>query len=569
MNNNNRNNDNSAEAKKKRKTEAQKIHRARSKHDYELIQANPEGSYTNKQRKNHARYVKFLNSNRRYNQKRKEKAENDPAEKILQRENNRKYSYNYRDRKKSRQSTETCELDVSHSTNDQIESSESTVRHNYEYPNELVIPQQNESSTTESTVVETRTNFLTSFTTPIQAALINNNAIDMSTNDVNLTCSSARVMLQSSPTKSPRNNTIDESLDNTTSEFITEEPMTQFDFNNLNDTEMSMLRCLENDLFSWGFPEKDRLTTHILHSALQIVQKPDVGRVKEQNPVTLKDDFVDSFKMLLDVEVQGAKNSYTVVVDEIENLAKERREILYGRPYSLVDDTNGKKTSRMLKNTFRDTSYEKYLDPRKRFSLRTQSKNKNLLQSFTQNHNCLDGYVFELMIAQFVQEKKVQCRSCMKPTLRWNGGSGYPWMDLVCISCKSTYEIKSKNCLDKASEDLRNGLIEGGCFPSFQNIRSCYREQDQAKQYVIIVSRTPRGRSYPSYSSICAEIKNVYPIINTKSFANMDKLKFKSKIIITRIYGFVSINKDSYSPGKNQSFAGIAKSYLEQRHGLV
>ena len=621
MNNNNPNNDNTEEAKRRRKNEAQKVQRARNKRDYDYVENNPGGSFTKEQRDNHARHVKFLNGNRRYNKKRKQKADNDPREKSRQREKSRTYSLNYRDRKKLRLSTENSGIDISPSSNNQIESTESTVQHNHEFdtelvipqPNdssitestivetrnnlftsittpiqtalinnhainmstydinrtELVIPQPNESSITDSTIVETRNNVFTSITTPIQAALINNNATDISTNNINVTCSSSRAMLQSSPTKSPRNNTIDESVENTTSGFITEEPMTQFDYNDLNQREIKMIRCLENDLFSWGFPEKDRLISDILQSALQIIKNPNVASIKEQRPVTLKKKFVDSFKMMLDKEVGSAKDSYTIVVDEIENLAKKKRKIVYGRPYYLDNVSNGNETIRTLKDIFDDPSYQKYLDPRKRFSIHTQSKNENLLQSFTQDDNCLDGYIFELMVAQFAQDQNVLCRSCKNPTLRWNGGSGYPWMDLVCTNCKSTYEIKSKKSLDSVSENLRKGKIEGGCFASFINLRSYYSTQEDARQYVIVVSRTPSEGSYPSYNSVCGKIHNVYPIINTKSFGDMDMLRFKSKIIVKRCNAFAFINKDLYSPGRNRSFAEIAKLHLRNSHGLM
>ena len=64
-------------------------------------------------------------------------------------------------------------------------------------------------------------------------------------------------------------------------------------------------------------------------------------------------------------------------------------------------------------------------------------------------------------------------------------------------------------------------------------------------------------------------IRKVYPIINTKSFADLDNFKFKSKIIVTQMSNFVSINKDEYKLGKNQSWMNIASGYLQNPSGLL
>ena len=90
-----------------------------------------------------------------------------------------------------------------------------------------------------------------------------------------------------------------------------------------------------------------------------------------------------------------------------------------------------------------------------------------------------------------------------------------------------------------------------------------------AKQYVIVVSRTLSTGSYPGYQSKIAMIRKVYPITNTKSFADLDNFKFKSKIIVTQISNFVSINKDEYKLGKNQSWMNIASGYLQNHSGLL
>ena len=552
------------EAKKKRKNELQRRNRALQKKCFELIEANPKGDYTKEQWDNRKKYMKSKTANKTYNQIRKRKAGDDPVEKERQLKMYRINSHNYRMRVKSKKSTDPSSFDKSLQSN---RPNETIVEDNHSFADPLVVPQVNESNLEETVVEQSIENSFTTYTSSIQMNLINNNAVTETSNNTRVANSPIRKMLQSSQTESPRNNDVHHSVDDKSTENLEREKLTQFDYNQLNDDEIKMISCLEQDLFLWGVSRTTDLSRRILDTASTIIKNPDDTKVKSQCPIDLPSDIVESFKIMLDKEVEGGKDSYSTVVDKIEMISDKNNLKLYGRPY--VSSVSDNEKSRILKMDFNKDSLKEFLDPTQRFSLKTVSKKDHLIQSFTDNKNCLDGYVFELMFAHYLQHKNVQCKSCKSQTLRWNGGSGYPWMDVVCTTCNSTYEIKSKNNIDIAFRALKESTLEGGCFPSFQNICAKYSTDKMAKQYVIVVSRTLSTGSYPAYQSMIAMIRKVYPIINTKSFADLDNFKFKSKIIVTQISNFVSINKDEYKLGKNQSWMNIASGYLQNHSGLL
>ena len=94
-------------------------------------------------------------------------------------------------------------------------------------------------------------------------------------------------------------------------------------------------------------------------------------------------------------------------------------------------------------------------------------------------------------------------------------------MDLICIRCHSTYEIKSKNCQSKIEQVVRRGVATGS-FENYCKMRNCRRSGE--KMYVVVVGRRPEldrehtqsvKRHHPVF---IAEIEDVSPRCCVETF---------------------------------------------------
>ena len=229
-NNTDNNINNDKEAKKKRKNELQRRNRALQKKCWEMIEANPKGTYSEEEWNNRAKYLKSKKSNSAYNKVRKRKADNDPVEKERQRKMHKTNSHNYRIRKKSTKSTDRSSFDTSLQSN---RPTESIVEDNHSFSDPLVVPQVNESNLEEAVVEQSIGNSFTTYSSSIQMNLINNSTVTETSNNNRVANSPIRKMLQSSQTQSPRNNDIHHSPDDKSTENLETEKLTQFDYNQL------------------------------------------------------------------------------------------------------------------------------------------------------------------------------------------------------------------------------------------------------------------------------------------------------------------------------------------------
>jgi len=588
----------------------QKQRRAEDKRCWELVKNNPDGNHSQQVLDNCARHEKRNAQYKDQYKKRKLRGQRNSRERQRQLNTWRENSRNYRIRKKRRekQSTEETEsfssetrLNTNQSTNESPSVSSETSFNNENEANDVGNERNNETLTSLSgsvngnvvnniTAVSTHQNLKVNNQTVSSDSISNNNTQE--TNVVNqngnLNCTestnlndsnfddnqdkidnvilpNSRPLLQDSPTASPRKSShvAKRQLNEENSSHAQE--LTQFDYSTLDNEENEIMIRLEDDLFLWNLPKGTRLCNNVLQYTLNIVRGHDPLVVKEASPTKLPEDIEAAFKLMLDVEINSQKEVFSKLVDRIEQLSMTEGNKIFGQPYYF-----GRK-GRVLKEDFKKLTYREFLNPLQRFSSVTQTKRENLLESFSDD-NCLNGYVYEIMLAHYLQHNQMACVSCQNKTLLWNGGSDYPWMDVVCTSCDSTYEIKSKKDFETARALFKGNRIEGGCFRSFFNIARKYQDRENTKHFLIVIGREvmnddDSGESF--CKCIVGPIVDVLPIINPKTFANVQHPKLRSRIITSSYVKIWRIYGTSFSgPTSESTWKTVASTYLNNHPGF-
>ena len=162
--------------------------------------------------------------------------------------------------------------------------------------------------------------------------------------------------------------------------------------------------------------------------------------------------------------------------------------------------------------------YEKvsatFLDPLKRFRLVEISSRRYLYANWS-DQDCLGGTILEALVAHHVVHS-ASCYHCKySGGLRWNGGrdTDSSWTDLVCLNCKSTYEIKSKKDAAVLEKVFQYSKLHGGSFRLFH----ANRLPNHGKRFVVLVARQPNDRH--EFPVSIRGIDSVEPSLKGASFA--------------------------------------------------
>jgi len=100
--------------------------------------------------------------------------------------------------------------------------------------------------------------------------------------------------------------------------------------------------------------------------------------------------------------------------------------------------------------------------------------------------------------------------NCRK-SLRWKGGLGAAWMDLICIECKSIYELKTKATMEKIEAVYRHNNINSGSFADYCDIEHS-KKNGHPKMFLVLLPRNftynrAHKKCYPVFISEIDEIK--------------------------------------------------------------
>jgi len=228
-------------------------------------------------------------------------------------------------------------------------------------------------------------------------------------------------------------------------------------------------------------------------------------------------------------DMQEVPPRWITITDKLEEAypqAPFRRHYAKGRTKGTLDK------SRVLnypkKKAYKGFSNEE-LDPLQRFAYEVESNAERMFSTYMigQGYASEMGVVLEAVLACHAIKNEA-CYNCKcRNSLRWNGGYGASWQDLVCIQCEAMFELKTKDTMEKLEFYLNMNSIPGGSFRRYCGLRNG-RKPGQ-KMYLVLLSRQAmlnrnmeHGR--PVY---IAEIDYVLPRLSGSSFIDRRSSTFK------------------------------------------
>ena len=93
-------------------------------------------------------------------------------------------------------------------------------------------------------------------------------------------------------------------------------------------------------------------------------------------------------------------------------------------------------------------------------------------------------------------------------------------MDMVCIACHSTYEVKTKESMEKCESHFERNRIPGGSYRNYWRHRNAIHDPKTQKMFLVVLPRewtsNKAGKKFrPVY---CMEIDQVIPAIKASCF---------------------------------------------------
>ena len=208
---------------------------------------------------------------------------------------------------------------------------------------------------------------------------------------------------------------------------------------------------------------------------------------------------------------------------------------MYFDPFWRVYHTESKRfLGYRLKREFKGFKLEQ-LDPFRRFSFPTCSESMYWYNRwFESTKDAEAGIIFEARFACYALQHQA-CYSCHCRSLRWNGGSKASWQDLVCIVCKSTYELKTRATMETIDKNFRKNEIRGGSYSRYRELVNVSKKGPEEKMFMVLL---PRQYTYNQNREKChrvyiAEIDKVLPRVAVTSFnANIKPMRLSSKVSV-------------------------------------
>jgi len=236
-------------------------------------------------------------------------------------------------------------------------------------------------------------------------------------------------------------------------------------------------------------------------------------------------------------------------------------EPFYRRP----DKFNPSKVNYIRRKAHKHTKMED-IDPLTRFQFEICSTEVVLFQSWilkTEGQAAADGLFFEAAIACHALQHE-SCYNCKcRQTLRWNGGSGSAWQDLICTMCKSTFEVKTKANMMKVESNFDYyRSIPGGSFTEW--CRLINNGERNQKKFLVMMPRTPAlNRQLQKIHPVqIAEIDYVLPRIQPRTFnPNYSHVRLSTHVFLKKRAKWF----DLPSPGEKIDRDDIAKEVFIKR----
>lgn len=322
---------------------------------------------------------------------------------------------------------------------------------------------------------------------------------------------------------------------------------------------------MEQSLMEWGVRKgKNDIHATFHKKALEVAGEHSSGTQftdakKEERPPKLPMDVLGAVEHVLEdaVDVDDDERFW----ETVDNLSGPA----YPPFFSQTIKTDRGTTQTVYKLNRHGYSQFKIqdLDPFHRFARKGYEAAEWFYQMF-QDRGSLDGYIFEAFTAYYMQNQ-MHCHSCkFRNCLRWNGGFGGPWSDVICVHCPALYEIKSKADEDAIERAFRFNAFQGGSFRFFNK----NTVGDDRVRYLVVVSRKAsmtRSVSAFSHRVSLAEIKTVVPRLCPESFIDIPGAGMR---VLSKIAVNISSVKKTWcrmpSYGLNKAREVARKVYAER-----
>lgn len=300
-------------------------------------------------------------------------------------------------------------------------------------------------------------------------------------------------------------------------------------------------RELKHELDEWDLGEHyskshKELRLHIVKEGVaQFKARSKSATFEHLKSQTFPRSYTNAIRFFFTQELQGSA----------DRLQCTRRDTLsdidnYGsRPLSRRYD---KKNTSVVYNNFVKDKFKKVprasLDPLERFSFTFGELSEPAVrfeQWFLCDEAAALGMVFEAVLACHAIHKEA-CFHCKnRNSLRWNGGDNTSWMNLVCISCNSTYEIKTKASMEKCESEYESSWIRGGSYLNYWKHRNAIEGTRTQKMFLVILPRQwTVNRSGKFVRPVtCQEIDHVIPLVKPSCFRPIKFPKLPPRVKVT------------------------------------
>ena len=259
-------------------------------------------------------------------------------------------------------------------------------------------------------------------------------------------------------------------------------------------------------------------------------KSPDYDALKLHRFPTDYKEAVE-FVFRSDIEEDCPQNPYYYS----DRLAKNWSQPPYYRQFAKENPT--RVVGYRLKRDFKDCRLES-LDPFRRFKFTKYSSEAKLWYSrwFLSSPESDAGTIYEARFACCAIQHQAcynsECR--IKNSLRWYGGSKASWQDLVCIACKSTYELKTKESMEKIEANFQRNEITGGSYLGYCQLRNSPQGKHQ-KHYLVMLPRTftVNRAGEKCHPVFIAEIDKVLPKLTPSSFNSaLKRLQIRTRVSV-------------------------------------
>jgi hypothetical protein len=285
--------------------------------------------------------------------------------------------------------------------------------------------------------------------------------------------------------------------------------------------------ALKEEMKKWGIDIRKQ--DHKKFADLAMKETIDCfnGRIDTWKPpdttIDVPLDLSDAIEVLLRIYLQRrTDNGSGLTFQKTRDLIQEDFEERIPYPPFLV----GRAGSGRLNGSYRNLPLQPcHLDPLQRFSFYDMDAESSLREEWETSKN---HFTEATAIHQIVHGGH-PCLKCGESSFRLNSNLNVSFSDVICMTCQSIYTVWNAKNDDAIFKKITKGQVEKSRF-YVDFLEEKKHLSFNASMFVACVS-SETMINMPVY---VAKLDYVRPILNDRSFRNMEKIRIMSKVIVTR-----------------------------------